>query len=115
VNEPSSSAKTPIICQNSAACRRRGIDCFGERVKLNATGAEVVEHRYQVAQTAAKPVELPHNQRVAVFQPLFRQRRRAGRFVVAPDNLVIEDGLTSGVLKRRELDGRVLVVSRDAA
>jgi hypothetical protein len=35
-----------------------------------ATGAEIIEHRYQVAQAAAQPVELPNNQRVAVFQLL---------------------------------------------
>jgi hypothetical protein len=51
---------------------------------FDATGSEVVAHRYQVAEAAAQPVELPHDQRVAVFQ-FFRQRSRAGRFVVAPD------------------------------
>jgi hypothetical protein len=32
---------------------------------FHATGAEVVQHRYQVAQAAAQPVELLHDQRVA--------------------------------------------------
>jgi len=41
---------------------------FGERMDLDAGGAEIVEHRYQVAQTTAQPVELPYNERVAVFQ-----------------------------------------------
>jgi hypothetical protein len=37
-------------------------------MEFHATGAEVVEHRYQVSQTAAQPVELPHDERVTVFQ-----------------------------------------------
>ena len=37
-------------------------------MKFHATGAEVLEHRYQVAQTAAQPVELPNDERIAVFQ-----------------------------------------------
>jgi|ERR1700677_4537309 hypothetical protein len=32
---------------------------------LDTTGAEVVAHRYQIAQAAAHPVKLAHNQRVA--------------------------------------------------
>jgi hypothetical protein len=37
-------------------------------MEFHATGAEIVEHRYQVAEAAAQPVELPHCERVAVFQ-----------------------------------------------
>jgi hypothetical protein len=37
-------------------------------MEFHATGAEVVEHRYEVAQAAAQPVELPHDQCVAVLQ-----------------------------------------------
>ena len=46
------------------------VDCLGERMEFHATGAKVVEHRYQVAQAAAQPVGLPHNERIAVFQSL---------------------------------------------
>jgi hypothetical protein len=33
-------------------------------MEFHATGAEVVQHHYQVAQAAAQPVEHPHDQRV---------------------------------------------------
>jgi len=33
-------------------------------MEFHATGAEVIQHRYQIAQAPAQPVELPHNQRV---------------------------------------------------
>jgi hypothetical protein len=36
--------------------------------KIRTTLFQVVEHGYQVAQAAAQPVELPHGERVAVFQ-----------------------------------------------
>ena len=36
---------------------RRGVDCLGERLKFHATGAEIVEHRYQVAQVPAHAAE----------------------------------------------------------
>jgi hypothetical protein len=34
-------------------------------MEFHATGAEIIQHRYQVAQAAAQPVELPHNQLVS--------------------------------------------------
>jgi hypothetical protein len=37
-------------------------------MKFHATGPKVVEHCYQVTEAAAQPVELPHNERGAVFQ-----------------------------------------------
>jgi hypothetical protein len=37
-------------------------------MEFHATCAEVVEHRYQVAQTAARPAELPNYESVAVFE-----------------------------------------------
>ena len=46
-------------------------------MEFNTTGAEVVEHRYQIAKAAAQPVELPHDERVAVFQ--FLQAAEKGR------------------------------------
>jgi hypothetical protein len=56
-------------------------------MEFHATGAEVVEHRYQVAQAPAQPVELPNDQSVAVFQLLQAAAQgRAGRWVVAPDS-----------------------------
>jgi hypothetical protein len=72
-------------------------------MEFHATGAEVVEHRYQVAQTAAQPVELPHNKGVAVFQPLQaaeqgRALRRGSRY-----SLILEDGFAPGLLQRGEL------------
>jgi hypothetical protein len=54
-------------------------------MEFHATAAEVIEHRYQIAQAAAQPVELPHDKRVAVFE-LLQTAEGAGRFVVAPDN-----------------------------
>ena len=65
-----------IIGQNAndlphgAACLCRCIDCLGEQMESGAEGGEVVEHLYQVAETAAQPVELPQDERVAVL-PLF--------------------------------------------
>jgi hypothetical protein len=46
-------------------------------MEFQATGTEVIEHRYQVAQTTARPVELPDTQRVAVFQ--FPEAAEQGR------------------------------------
>jgi hypothetical protein len=46
-------------------------------MEFHATGPEVVEHRYQVSQTPALSVELPHDQSVAMFQ--FLQASEKGR------------------------------------
>jgi hypothetical protein len=54
---------------------------FGFAPEFHARGAEVIQHRYQVAKAAAQSVEFPYDQRVAVFEFL----QTAGRFVVAPD------------------------------
>jgi hypothetical protein len=43
---------------------------LGERTEFHASGAQVIGHRYRVAQAAAQPVELPHNERAAGFQSL---------------------------------------------
>jgi hypothetical protein len=52
---------------------------------------------------------------VSPCSSFFRQRSRAGRFVVAPDNpSSLKNGLASGLLQCRELQGGVLVVGRYA-
>ena len=82
-------------------------------MELDATGAEVVEPGYQVAQATAQRVELPYDQCVAVFQ--FLQAAEQGR---APRRgsrqaFILENDFTSGLLQCRELQGGVLVISRD--
>jgi len=47
-----------------------GVDRLRERSEFHSAIAQAVEHRYQVAQAAAQPVELPHNERVAALQLL---------------------------------------------
>jgi hypothetical protein len=48
---------------HGAAGRRLGVDRFCKRSELHAPAFQVVEHGYQVAQAAARPVELPDNER----------------------------------------------------
>ena len=72
-------------------------------MKFHATGAEGVEHGYQVAQAAAQPVELPHNERVAVLELL--QAAEQGRALCRGSRqaFVFEQGFTSGFFQSREL------------
>jgi len=58
---------------------------FGERRKHDTMVRWLIEHGYQVAQTAAQPVELPGIS-VSPARSVLRQRARAGRLVVAPDS-----------------------------
>ena len=83
-------------------------------MEFDAAGAEGVEHCYQVARTPAPQVQLPNNERVAVFQSVeaveqSRALRRDSR-----QSLVLAAGLTPGLLQRCELHVGVLVVGRDA-
>jgi hypothetical protein len=75
---------------------------------------EVVEHRYQIAETAAQPVELQHNERVAVFQLLEAAQKGRALGGGSRYSLILEHGLASGLLQRRELQCGVLVAGRDA-
>jgi UDP-N-acetyl-D-glucosamine dehydrogenase len=61
---------------HGAARRCRRVDSFSERMEFHATGAEVVEHRDQVAQAASRPVESPYNESVARPQCLQTTRER---------------------------------------
>src|SRR5450631_810074 len=82
-------------------------------MKPDAALLQVVEHRYQVAQAAAQPVELPHYERVAFLQGFEATEQgraldagRAGEFVFKKFG-------ASGLLERRYLHGGVLVVGAD--
>src|SRR5664279_3244719 len=82
-------------------------------MKPDAALLQVVEHRYQVAQAAAQPVELPHYERVAFLQRFEATEQgraldanRAGEFVFKKFG-------ASGLLERRYLHGGVLVVGAD--
>jgi hypothetical protein len=43
---------------HGSTCRSVRVDCLREGAEFHATGAEVIEHRYQVVQAAVQPVEL---------------------------------------------------------
>jgi len=82
-------------------------------MELDASLLEVVQHVDKVAQAAAQPVELPHNQRIACRQGF--QATGEGRAVdVRTRHLVLEHGLASGLLQGGELHGRILVFGADA-
>ena len=53
-------------------------------MEFHTTGAEIVEHRYQVAQTPAQPSSF-QTINVSPCSSFLKQRSRAGRFAVAPD------------------------------
>ena len=75
------------------------------RAECYAALFQVVEQGNQVAQAAAKPVELPDNQRVAGLQLVqaTEQGRALGRCAGQP--VIAEDVTASGVPQRRELQG----------
>ena len=75
---------------------------------------QVIEHRDEVAQAAAQPVQLPHNERVAVLYGF--QATRQGRTLrgCSRNAFVFEDRLAPGALQGGPLHGGVLIVSRDA-
>ena len=50
-------------------------------MEFHTTGAEIIEHRNQIAQAAAQPVELPHDQRVTGPERL--EATREGRALYA--------------------------------
>jgi hypothetical protein len=39
----------PNHLPHGAACRRLGVDVLGKRTEFNPTGAEVIEHGYEIA------------------------------------------------------------------
>jgi hypothetical protein len=53
---------------HGAACRRLGVDGFPERLELYALLLKTVRHVNEVAHTAAQPVELSDDGRVAGLQ-----------------------------------------------
>jgi hypothetical protein len=72
-------------------------------MEFHPTGAEIVEHRYQVTKAAAQPVELPHDEGVAVFQ--FLKAAEKGRALRRGSRQarVFKQNFTSGFLQSREL------------
>jgi hypothetical protein len=67
----------------------------------------------EIAEAAAQPVELPHDESVASLQLL--QATGEGRAVnVSASHLVLEHGRAPGLLQRGKLHGRVLIFGADA-
>jgi hypothetical protein len=67
--------------------------------KANRQGPEIVEHRNQVAPATAQPVQLPHNQRVAVFQLLQAPAKSRALRGDSRYSFTLENGLASGLLQ----------------
>jgi hypothetical protein len=60
-------------------------------MEFHAEGWEVVLHRYQVAQAAAQPVELPHDQRVTGSKRPETPRKGRALGVFAGQSLALEN------------------------
>ena len=114
ISERSSSASTPIICHMARPVAVSvSIASVSER---NCTPPllQVIEHVDEIPQTPTQPVELPDDERVARLQRLQALdegralRRRPG------DPLVLEHGPATGLLQGGELQGRILILGRDA-
>ena len=56
--------------QHGFAERLRGVYLLGQALELYASIGEVVQGIHHIADTAPQPVELPHYERVAMFQLL---------------------------------------------
>src|SRR5271157_929331 len=95
------------------ARRRLGVDSLRERLELDALIFEVVEHGDEVAHTAAQPVELPHDERVAGLQD-FEATGEGRALHMLAGHLVLEHSFASGLLQGRKLHRRILVVGADA-
>ena len=63
------------------------MDVLCKRTEFHASLFQVVEHGYQVAQAAALAVELPHDDRVAVFE--FLQTAEQGRAAASARRLIM--------------------------
>lgn len=71
--------------------RRGRVDALGERNKLNASYAELVDQFDELRQRAPQTVQTPHDQRIASGQRSYRLAEAGAREPCTRDSLIGED------------------------
>lgn len=98
---------------HGTTCGGLGVNMLGEGLQLDIARTQLIQHGDKIAETTAKAVKLPDNERVPWlerFEALSESRALRGR---AGDAFVFEDFLASSLLQGRQLQGGVLLISGD--
>ncbi len=85
------------------------IDRVGETLELDTLLLELTDQIDQVLDASPKPVQLPDHERVS-FAKTFLRLRKARAFCSAAAYLVFKDLLTAGLLKRPNLELKILIL-----
>ena len=98
----------PEDVEYEPATGRRGVDGFGQRAEPNAALRYLRDGLDQVRQRTAEPIELSHDQHLAVSHAVERGLQ-AGAVGAGAGRTILEHLLASGRRQRVELERKVLV------
>ena len=95
--------------EHQHAAWRGGVDALGQRHQPDAAFLELLGRRDQLLQRPGEPVELPHDQHVALAQHVVEHAREFGPVRLRAGRLLGVDLLAAGTPKRVELQlGRLV-------
>lgn len=94
--------------------RRSRVDALGERSKLNASYAELVDQFDELRQRAPQAVQTPHDQRIALGQRSHRLAEAGARESCTRDPLIGEDVIAARRFQRCKLQVEILIIGRNS-